>query len=117
MTRARRLVDLSHTIEDGPVVGFDRDLGAEFVHRQALQQRVATVGGGVEQDGVGLADQEQVEQQPAGRGEQGAEAEFALRQRFDVLGQQIVQEVPGVGAGDADQGAAVETGDAGGHTA
>ena len=63
------LADLDHRLATGVrslagwrVVGLDRHLGAQPVHRQALRQRIPAVGGDVEQDRVRFAPQEQVEQ-------------------------------------------------------
>ncbi|MNS76988.1 hypothetical protein D3C72_1105550 [compost metagenome] len=101
--------------EDGVGKGHDLDVGAQTIHRQPLDQGVAPLGRDVQHHPVLLAPQEEVEQQPARRGQQGAEAQSAGLQRLHVLGQQVVQEGAGVRAGDADQGAAVEASD--GHAA
>ncbi|MNT06310.1 hypothetical protein D3C72_1409700 [compost metagenome] len=101
--------------EDRVGDGHDLDAGAQLVHRQPLDQGVAALGRHVQHHAVLLAPEEEVEQQAAGRGQQGAEAQGAGFQRLHVLRQQVVQEGAGVRAGDADQGAAVEAGD--GHAA
>ena len=49
-------------------------------HRQPLDQGLAALGGHVQQNPFGLAQDEQVEQQPAGRGQQGAEPQLAVAQ-------------------------------------
>ncbi len=101
--------------EDRVRDGHDLDLGAQLVEAQPLDQGVAPLGRDVQHDAVLLAPDEQVEQQPSRRRQQGAEAKLARLQGLHVLGQQIVQEGAGVGAADADQGATIKTGD--GHKA
>ncbi|MNT17709.1 hypothetical protein D3C72_1528790 [compost metagenome] len=101
--------------EDGVGEGHDLDVGAQFVHGQALDQGVAPLGRDIQHHAVLLAPDEEVEQQTSRRRQKRAEAKLSGRQGLHVLRQQVVQEGAGVRAGDADQGAAVEAGD--GHTA
>ncbi|MNR34588.1 hypothetical protein D3C85_1523760 [compost metagenome] len=63
--------------EDGVGDGHDLDVGAQSVHRQALDQGVATLGRHVHHHAVLLAPQEEVEQQPTRRGQESAKAQGA----------------------------------------
>ena len=103
--------------QDRAIVRFDSDLCPQPVHGQSLQQRVPTVGGDVQHDGVGLAPKEEIEQEPPRRRQQGTEAELAGCEGLDILGQQTLQECTGVGTRDPDQGAVVEAGDGAIHGA
>ena len=61
------------------------------------------IGGAVDQAALGgHPSDEEVEQHPALGSEQGGEADFALPNRLDVLGDQPLQERPPIGAVERD---------------
>ena len=93
------------------IVRRDAHLRAQPVHHQTLHQRLAPRGLDVEPAAVLAADDEEVEQQPALRGQQGAEPRLSGLKALHVLTDQVLQEVAPVGAAQSDQGAAGKGGD------
>ncbi len=90
-----------------------RHLGAQAVDRQSLEQRAALLGLAVQPAALLAPDDEEVVEQPALRRQQRAEARLAGPERLHVLGQQALQEAAPILAGDGDQGAVGQGGDAG----
>ena len=113
---ARRL-RLASPNGDDPIVGAfvgDRDLGAQLVDRKPLGEIGRTGAIAIEEIGGasfgGRADDEEVEQNLALRGQQRSVACFAKLERLDVVGQKIVKEAGGVLAADAHDAPVLEKG-------
>ena len=94
--------------QDRGVVGGDLHLGAQPVHGQALDDRLALARRDVQPTAVGLSDQEHVVEQPALGRQQGRQPGFAPRQGFDILGEQALQEVAPARAAHRHQGSALQ---------
>ncbi|MCY1308279.1 hypothetical protein D9M70_582730 [compost metagenome] len=84
------------------------DRRAKLVHRQALQQCFRLVARGLQPKAVAVTGDHEVEQDLALRRQQGAGTRFIGRQRIEVGGDQSLEEIFGVLAGDGDNRAVVE---------
>ena len=83
-------------------LGFlDRHLGAQAVHHQPLAQLCGALPLSVEQDGVALIDQDEVEQVAALRRQQGGIEVSAEGQQVDIVADQALEEGASFLAGHA----------------
>ena len=83
----------------------DRDIGAELIHRQALDEIGGLGGGNVEKIPRLRTDDEEIEQDFALRRQQPRKARFARVQPLDFVGDEALQQFFAVGAIDANDAA------------